>query len=438
MSELLPFFGNFTFTIIAFVVALLIIVAVHEFGHYIVGRWTGIHAEVFSLGFGPMVWSGFDRFGTRWQIAAIPLGGYVRFLGDANAASAGPATRGGRGTMLGAPLWARSATVAAGPFANFIFSFVVFAGLLMTLGVPSTPLTLRTVPDLPPSYTQGLRAGDEVLAIAGQDLGAVDEIGAVLESLPLTPVLDYKIRRDGTEMTVAGPYPSTTLVQAVNHDSAAHDAGILPGDVIESIDGEPVWRFDQMVQIVTASEGRALVLNIWRAGETLQITLTPRRVDYPQPDGSFVTRWLMGVVGGNFFDPNTEFPGVGTAVTGAAYQVWYIIKISLSGLWHMIVGTISTCNLSSPVGIAQASGAMAAAGPVEFIQFLGLLSTAVGLLNLFPIPVLDGGHLVFHAYEAVTGKPPNDRVLRFLIALGLAVILGMMALGLANDIFLCP
>lgn len=437
MSDLLPFFGNATFTIAAFVIALLVIVAVHEFGHYIVGRWTGIYAEVFSLGFGRVIWSRVDKHGTRWQLAMIPLGGYVRFLGDTNAASVG-GTGKARNTMNGAPIWARSATVAAGPFANFLFSFLIFAGLMMTYGQAADPLTLRSVPTLSPSYTLELEPGDEILEISGFPATSVEALSEVYAELPIERVLDYRIRRKGAEMTVQGPYPSTTAVQSVNHDSAAKAAGVLEGDIIESIDGVDVWTFDQMIAIVSASDGNVLTLGIWRDGQSVEIAMAPLQVDYPQADGSFVTRWLLGVSGGSFFDLETEFPGVWNAAKGAVGQVWYLIKISLSAIYHMVAGNISTCNLSSPVGIAQTSGAMAAAGFADFIQFVGLLSTAIGLLNLLPIPVLDGGHLVFHAFEAITGRPPRERALRVLVAFGLAIIVSLMVVGFANDLYLCP
>ncbi len=437
MADYLPNFGSAGFTLAAFVVALLIIVAVHEFGHYIVGRLSGIHPEVFSMGFGPVIWSRVDRFGTRWQIAAIPLGGYVKFLGDADAASMTGA-KAGRYSMQGAPLWARASTVAAGPIFNFLFSIVVFVGMAMWYGVASNPLTLAYLPQLPPNYTQELQAGDQILAIDGVRLDNVSEIHRVIDAIEPRTSVAYEIRRDGTEMVVSGPYPETTKVLSVNHDSAAAEAGILEGDVILSIDGQDVWTFGQMIELVTASNGAPLDLSIWRGGDVVDLTLSPRRVDLPKPDGSFETRWLIGVTGGLFFEPATEMPGLLESLGGAVYQVWYIIKISVAGIWAMVNGVISTCNLSSPVGIAEASGAMAAQGAANFISFLGLLSTAVGLLNLFPIPVLDGGHLVFHAYEAVSRKPPSDAALRVLVAFGLSLILSMMALGLANDLFLCP
>jgi regulator of sigma E protease len=169
----------------------------------------------------------------------------------------------------------------------------------------------------------------------------------------------------------------------------------------------------------------------------LDITLRPKVTDEPQPDGSFKSQMRIGIVGGTAFDTATTNPGVLTALWGGVENTGRIISGSLSGLKHMIVGNISTCNLSGPVGIAQTSGAMASQGAQSFIYFIAVLSTAVGLLNLFPIPALDGGHLVFYAYEAVTGKPPSDGALRILMTIGLTLVLGLMVFALGNDLF-CP
>lgn len=441
MSQFLPYFGNASFTIIAFIIALLIIVAIHEFGHYIVGRWCGIGADVFSLGFGPVLWSRVDKRGTKWQIALYPLGGYVKFRGDANAASVGGTDQvdgiNPRETMLGAPIWARALTVAAGPFANFILSIIVFTGLALTVGKAADPLTLRSVPAMPPIYQLELEAGDQIVAVENMDARSLAAFGVAMKSMPFEPVLDYTILRDGIEMVVKGPYPETTYAAGVNFDGAAADAGVQKGDFITAVDGDPVFAFSQLIEKIKGSEGRPVELSIWRNGEHLTLTMTPRSTDMPKADGGFETRYLIGVTGGIFFDPLTQRPSIWEAVQGAFASLWYILKISLSGMWHMITGAISSCNLSSPVGIAQASGAMASSGPLDYISFIGYLSAAIGLLNLLPIPILDGGHLVFHAYEAVTRRKPSDRVLRILITAGLSLILTMMLIGLANDLFLC-
>lgn len=441
MSQFLPYFGNASFTIIAFIVALLVIVAIHEFGHYIVGRWCGIGADVFSLGFGPVLWSRVDKRGTRWQIAAFPLGGYVKFRGDANAASVGGSDEiegvASRETMLGAPVWARSLTVAAGPIANFILAVVVFTGLSLVAGKAVDPLTLRSVPQMPPIYELELKAGDQILAVDNMDARSIASFGVAMKSVPLQPSVDYTIIRDGVEMVVKGPYPETTYAVGVNFDGAAAAAGVMQGDFVTAVNGEEVFAFSQLIEKISASEGQPVELTIWRAGEVLTLDMTPKSTDLPLADGSFETRYLIGVTGGIFFDPLTQRADLVEAVGNAFSSLWYILKISLSGMWHMITGEISSCNLSSPVGIAQASGAMASSGLLDYISFIGYLSAAIGLLNLLPIPILDGGHLVFHAYEAATGKKPSDKVLRVLIAAGLSIILTMMLIGLANDLFLC-
>jgi regulator of sigma E protease len=440
---LIPAFGGVAYTLVAFVIALSVIVAIHEYGHYIVGRWCGIHAEVFSLGMGPVLWSRVDRRGTKWQLAALPFGGYVKFLGDADAASGkdaaaiaamDPAER--RHTMHSAPLWARSATVAAGPVFNFVLSFLIFAAVLLGQGETREPLGVDSLRPLP-NASLGIEEGDDILAINGQTVTTFAAFGAVLNTLTPTPTVDYLVRRGGDETTVEGPWPYPAHVVGLSPQSAAFDINMQVGDVITSVNGTPVFAFSQLREFVEGSNGDPLELKVWRAGETLDFVLVPRRVDEPQPDGGFETNWRIGIAGGLFFEPATETPGIGAALSYGVTQTVFIVQSSLSGLWNMITGAISSCNLSGPIGIAQASGAMASQGTTSFIWFIAVLSTAVGLLNLFPIPILDGGHLVFHAYEAVTGKPPSDKALRVLMTIGLTLILSLMVFAVTNDLF-CP
>lgn len=446
---LIPTFGGIGWAILAFVVALSVIVAIHEYGHYIVGRWCGIHAEVFSIGFGPVVWSGVDRHGTKWQIAALPLGGFVKFLGDSSAASGkdgdaisalSPEDR--KRTMHGADLWRRAATVAAGPVFNFIFSICVFAGVFFFSG-QATERALIGELKPNPGAEELFQPGDRIISMNGAVLEDPDaeeertglqafyEIGR--EMAPQERV-SYVVERDGEELAFDSVFPFPPILDSLQPKSAAVSAGLETGDVILTLDGEPVWSLSQVADRLQDGDGATVALEVWRAGEVLDVSLTPRRRDLPLEDGGFETRWLIGFTGGAFFEPpSVPLPFV-EAVTGGAQATWANITTSLSGLWHIVSGQISSCNMSGAIGIAQASGHTASQGLAEFVLFIAALSTVVGLLNLFPIPVLDGGHLLFHAYEAVMRRPPNDKVLNVMMMGGLMLLLSVMVFALSRDI----
>lgn len=443
----LPQFGNIFMTLLAFVVALSVIVAVHEYGHYIVGRWSGIKAEVFSLGFGPVLFSRVDRHGTRWQLAALPFGGFVKFLGDADAASGKDAAAMAaispeqlRQTMHGAPLWARAATVTAGPVFNFILSILVFSAVMMTQGKTADPLSVGALKPLPVEGVT-LEPGDRILAIEGITMPGMDEdegFDDLIDELPVRALLDYEVEREGRRLAAKGPQLMPPLISGLAPQSAAYASAMQPGDVITAINGAPVVAFSELKDVVESSNGAELSLTLWRPdGEAFDVAISPRRVDEPQPDGGFKTEWRIGIAGGLAFEPAKETLGPVEAVGNAVVQTGQIVQSSVSGLYHMVTGAISSCNMSGPIGIAQVSGAMASQGAESFIWFIAVLSTAVGLLNLFPVPVLDGGHLVFYAYEAMTGRPPSDRALRVLMTIGLTVVLSLMVFALFNDIF-CP
>lgn len=440
LITLIPQFGGLAFTVGAFVVAILTVIAVHEYGHYIIGRLSGIHAEVFSIGFGPVLWSHFDKRGTKWQIAAIPFGGYVRFLGDSNAASgkdgevmAELSEADKRRSMHGAPLWARAATVAAGPVFNFIWAIGVFFALAIYQGNVREPLTVGDLLPLPKG-TYELREGDVVLQIAGVDITDLSSMSGLSDDLPMSETLPYVVERDGDVIEITGPYTFPPMVNFLVPRGAAISSGLEVGDVVTSIDGQPIFAFSQLKAAVEGSNGTPLELEIWRGGDMVTKTLVPERVDEPLADGGFQTVWRIGIVLDFMFEPQREFVGIWNALSFGASNVLSIISDTFSGLYHVISGQISTCNLSGPVGIAETSGAMASQGLDTFVYFIAFLSTAIGLMNLLPVPVLDGGHLVFHVYEATVGRPPNDTVFRVLMTIGLAVVLSFMLFAFGNDI----
>ncbi|MDB6453408.1 RIP metalloprotease RseP [Falsirhodobacter sp. 20TX0035] len=442
IAQLIPQFGGLIWTLLAFVVALSVIVTIHEYGHYIVGRWSGIHAEVFSLGFGPVIFARTDRRGTRWQLALLPLGGYVRFKGDADAASAQadasiahlpPEER--RRTLPGAPLWARAATVAAGPAFNFLFAILVFAGVTFTTGIAVEDAVVGQV-RATPGQVDPLRPGDRILSMDGRPVNTLGDAFTIAADLPPSDTTRYEVERDGQRLTLQGPFPFPPIASSVAPTSAAQEAGLQIGDVITAVNGQPVRSFTELRERIGATDGQPVTLSVWN-GTSREVSLTPKRQDIPTADGGFETRWLIGVTGGLIFDPETRRAGPLEALELGARQSWTIVTTSLSGMWHMVTGAISTCNLQGPIGIAETSGAAASGGAQSFVWFLAVLSVAVGLMNLFPIPVLDGGHLVFYAAEAVLRRPPNPRVVQAFMTVGLALILGLMVFALSNDI-LCP
>ncbi|WP_017997848.1 RIP metalloprotease RseP [Paracoccus sp. N5] len=441
MSAAVEMLGGFLWTAAAFVLALSIIVTVHEYGHYIIGRLCGIRAEVFSLGFGPRLFSRRDRRGTLWQVAAIPLGGYVRFLGDADAASAGSvavAPERARQSLNGAPLWARFATVAAGPVFNFILSILVFAGMAIWQGLPVDQVQVGKLHPVPPGVTMQLQPGDRILAVDGRPVASWRDLGLLAESLPARPSHDWTVLREGAEITVPGPDPVPPLVGGVAPRSPAVAAGLQPGDVILAVDGQPVRRFDELRGHVTAAAGKPVVLRVWREGQgEADYTLVPREQDLPTEAG-YERRWMIGVQGGgSYFDPAIRSAGPLESLALGAARTWDIIASSVSGLWAMVTGQIGSCNLGGAISIAETTGQAASAGGGNFIWWIAVLSAAIGFLNLLPVPVLDGGHLMFYLYEAVARRRPSARVIDILSALGMAAVLSLMVFGLSNDLF-CP
>ena len=438
MLDLIPDFGNVLYTLGAFLIAFGVVAAVHEYGHYLVGRICGIRAEVFSLGIGPELWSREDRHGTVWRIAILPLGGYVRFEGDDNVYSTAVAEEAGnsesphlRHTLDGAPLWARTATVSAGPLFNFALSVLVFAAIVMYRGTAVDPLTVSEVRI---GSESALLPGDEIIAIDGQESPNVEDVGSLIADLPSMPSLEYTVRREGRYMAISARHPFPPLISRVAPGSAAEEAALRRDDLILSVNGEEIWTFMQLGDAVEANGGSPLVLELLRDGAVHEVSLTPRRTDLPLADGTFETRYLVGVTGGLLFEPKTESVGPAEAIGTGISETLYIIRLSLSGLYHVAAGLISSCNLQGPIGIAQTSGAAASQG---WASFIAVLSTAIGLINLFPIPVLDGGHLVFYAWEAITRRRPSERIRSVLSVVGLTLILALMAFALLNDVR-CP
>ena len=438
----IPLIGSPIITILAFIVLMGIVVTIHEYGHYIVGRWVGIHAEVFSLGFGPTLWSRVDKRGTKWQVAAVPLGGYVKFLGDRDAASTAASDEmdgmneyDRRCSFPAAAIWRRFVTVLAGPVFNFILSAIIFTGLAMWQGMATERPTIGEIAPLP--YENQMQTGDVILAINNEPVSDYQSLYAAISVLRNSGDLgdvDMLVERGDEMREIRVPYLYVPLVSAVTPLSPAYKAGIEVGDVVLAVNGGAIRSFGELRTAVEASLDQEIVLDIWRAGDVLELRLTPEIVDYPNSEGGFDQRLLIGVGGGFYFDAATRTPPFLTALEVGTRQVYAVMESSLNGLKHIILGNISVKNLQGPIGIAQISSAAVQTGTMDFIFLIAVISTAIGLLNLFPIPVLDGGHLVTYVYEAIMRKPPNPKFLQAVMAVGMVLLLSMMLLASYNDI----
>jgi len=439
-----PQFSNLIITVFAFILCLSVIVFVHEFGHYFIGKLTGIHAEVFSIGFGPVVMSMLDKRGTKWQIAAFPLGGYVKFLGDKNAAS-GPKPKIEfdneqsylRKSMHGAPLWARFVTVAAGPVFNFVFSGLVFFLIYMNQGITKLPLTVDKVFDAP--YEQKFEEGDIVHSVNGIILkNDLEKLSNLIGNSVSYENFTYVVERNGRLVTLDKIIQNPPRITQVLPKSSAISAGLAKGDLILSLNSEKISNFNQIKNFVEASNGEALTVEYWRKGSVYETKLKPLIVDVPTEEGGFERIYRIGIVSDYFpFQPATEKQSISWAIVSSIESLYLIMEGSVKGLYHILFGNISSCNLSGPISIAETSGQMVKQGSLSYLWFIAVLSTAIGMINLFPIPVLDGGHLMFFTVEALIGRKPDPKLINGFMTIGFVLLIGLMVFSIFND-FLCP
>ncbi|MGE0211836.1 MAG: RIP metalloprotease RseP [Parvibaculaceae bacterium] len=353
---------------IPFLAVLTVIVFFHELGHFLVARWCGVAVEVFSIGFGREIVGWTDRQGTRWKIGWLPLGGYVKFLGDANAASmpdtSAPARARGTGDFHSKPLSRRAAIVAAGPIANFLLAIVIFAASYSLIGVPVS-------------------------------LPVVDEVKA---------------------------------------GSAAEAAGMKPGDLIKRIDGKEIASFTDIQRQVADRPGDPLPIVIERNGAEMTLTVTPIATEVSDGAGGKMRLGLLGISRDVRRDLRYDKKGVGEAVTLAVGETWFVITKSLSYVKGVIVGRESADQLAGPLRIAQVSGQAAAVGFSALLQLAAVLSVSIGLINLFPIPLLDGGHLLYYAIEWIRGRPLGPAAQEFGFRIGMVLVLMLMLVATWNDI----
>ena len=362
-------------TLVPFLFVLTIVVFVHEMGHYLVGRWCGIGVKAFSIGFGPELFGFNDRRGTRWKFCAIPLGGYVKFVGDMNATSTPDAgeiealTDAERKIAFHTqPIWKRAATVVAGPLFNFLLTVAVFAVMF----------------------------------------------------------------------SIYGRFVSEPMVAEVRPDSPAAVAGFMPGDRFVSVDGTPVESFADVQRMVSGRAGDSIDFVLMRDGKELELVATPEIMEQTDALGNVVKVGVIGVVNNEALgQPRVINYSPAGAVAEAVRETGHIIVRTAQFLKRFVVGREDKCQLGGPVKIADMAGKAAKLGFEWLVQLVALLSVGIGFLNLLPIPPLDGGHLAFYGAEAVMGRPVSERAMEAVYRVGLLLVLGFMAFVFWNDLFGC-
>jgi len=437
-------------TVLAFVLALGPLIIFHELGHYWVARLCGVKVLRFSIGLGRVVWS--RRFGpdqTEWAISALPLGGYVKML-DARDPSTAPADdKDLAREFTRQSVWKRIAIVAAGPLANFILAIIVTAGVYM--GGKDEPGTrLRAMPETAAVYVAGVRGGDAIAAVDGRPVqswvelrwaivrAAMDKRAVELEVrganganyraiLPEDKIASLDI--DGDVMGALGlqlwrPRPT---VDKVLPDGPAARAGLRAGDLVTTIDGQAVADGMTFIEAVRGAAGRTLQVGVQRGSEALVLPLTPER---DPASGRGIVKLMVAQAP----EMVTVRAGPLQAVELGVRHVWETSAMTVKMLGKMIVGEVSLKNVSGPITIADVAGQTARAGATPFLEFIAFISITLGVMNLLPIPVLDGGHLLYYSLEVLTGRPVSARAGEIAQRAGVGLLFMLMALAVFNDL----
>ncbi len=444
-------------TIVSFLVTVGVLVVIHELGHYAAARMMGVKILRFSVGFGKPLWSrraGRDR--TEWVVAAVPLGGYVKMLdereGDVAASERARA-------FNRKPVAARFFVVLAGPIANFILAVLIFWALF-AIGIPG----VRPVVDAPPAASAaaaaGFAPGDTLLAVRGERVRTWNDVrwallqravqrgeapievrtasgGTEVRPLDLSGLSKDDLDQDFLSTLGLHPYrPRTPAVMGrILPDSAAQRAGLQPGDRVVAVDGRPIATWFDFTRVVSASPDKRLTLSVARGASRVQLAAVPDAVGEGES-----RRGRLGVEAPP--ELRAEFAAMATTVRygpiegfgKAVRKVVDLSAFSLKMLGRMVVGEASWKNLSGPITIADYAGQSAQLGWVAWLGFLALVSVSLGVLNLLPIPMLDGGHLVYYLAEIVKGSPVSDRTMEIGQRFGLALLLGLMLFAFYNDI----
>jgi regulator of sigma E protease len=440
--------------LVAFIIALGILITVHEFGHFWVARRCGVRVERFSIGFGRALWRRTDRQGTEYVVAMIPLGGYVKML-DERVETVAPELR--HEAFNNKTVCQRAAIVSAGPIANFLFAILAY-WIVFIIGVPSYRPVIGEIAPQSIAANAEISPGMELKSVDGIEtpdwesvrLALVTKIGDAQTEVEIAPfgssqkvskTLDLRhwsfepdkedpVRSLG--MIPRGPQIESVLAE-VQAGSAAQKAGLQAGDRIVKVDGQPLGRWVTLVKRIHNAPGQPLVLEIERNGTPLSLTLIPDT----KPVGKDKAVGFAGIIPKVIPLPD-EYKtirqyGPFSALYQAGDKTWQLMHLTVSMVGKLITGDVKLNNLSGPISIAQGAGASAEVGFVYYMMFLALISVNLGIINLFPLPVLDGGHLLFLAIEKLKGGPVSERVQDYSYRIGSILLVLLMGLALFND-----
>jgi regulator of sigma E protease len=449
---------NLIHTLLAFIVALGTLVIVHELGHFWVARWCGVKVLRFSVGMGRVIYS--RRFGkdqTEWALSILPLGGYVKMLDarEQDLSDLSPEER--KREFTGQSVWRRIAIVAAGPIANFILAILLFSGLYLH-GMPEPVPMLRAAPAESAAYLAGIRANQLITAIDGKPVAGWSDVrwrllqlaldkktaridvssprtggGALLDTinLPLDGLSAKEMEGDflhtlGIELA----RPPAVLGQ-VAPDGPAMRAGLRSGDLVQSVDGVAVADGLAFVRLVRASPERALHIEGLRGEQRFSLDITPESV--AGKDGAPAIGRIRVEVP-MMPEMATISDDLPTAVSKATRRTWDTSLMTVKMLGRMVIGQVSWKNITGPITIADYAGQTARLGLISYLSFMALISISLGVMNLLPIPVLDGGHLLYYSVEILTGRPVSERFSAIAQRAGLGVLMTLMLVAAFNDI----
>jgi regulator of sigma E protease len=442
-------------TVISFIVVIGVLILIHELGHFVVARLAGVGVERFSIGFGPVFlrWRGKE---TEYCLSVIPMGGYVKMVGEESPLEGG-------GTALSEPskafatkpLWARFLIVFAGPAMNFVLAAVIFTLVLATIGRPVWPPVVGRVTDGGVAAAAGLKSGDIVTKVDGRAVRNwedLDRLVAGADGRPLT----FTVNRGGREDTIAltprrsvtrdpifrepretwdiGAGPQLTpQIGAVTPDSPAARAGLQPGDSVLAVAGEPVFTPEDLMQAIQKRPGQTFELAVERGGRREPLSVTAERKADRTPTGEEVQVGRIGVSIVTKTVTYEPYP-IPAAVWYGGVRTWDMTVVTVKGLWKILSRQIEASNIGGPIQIASEAGRQAKEGLGSLALFTAIISVNLAVLNLLPVPMLDGGHLLFFLIEAVLGRPLSLRKREAAQQLGFVLLLLLMVYALYNDL----